>query len=61
MAPMRGLYKFTGSSADNNDSRNGKFGSVEHNNLDPVSALLRAGEIISQKSRSDVTYHAPFT
>lgn len=54
MAPMRG-HSSTGSphgsSAENHDPRLRKFGSAEDDNLDPVSALLRAGEIVGQNRR----------
>jgi hypothetical protein len=54
MAPMRGYTTMSlqeSGPADNNDPRIREFGSPEDNNLDPVSALLRAGEIVNQKSR----------
>ncbi|PSS27836.1 hypothetical protein M430DRAFT_131761 [Amorphotheca resinae ATCC 22711] len=54
MPPMRGYPNMNlqeSGPADNNDPRIREFGSPEDNNLDPVSALLRAGEIVNQKSR----------
>jgi hypothetical protein len=55
MAPMRG-YKSTGSQQqqtfgnDRQDDRFRDFGSPDDTILDPVSALLRAGEIVDRDS-----------
>lgn len=51
MAPMRGHPSTNSPHGDNNDPRIQQFGSAEDNNLDPVSALLRAGEIVNRNSR----------
>jgi hypothetical protein len=51
MAPMRGHPSASSPHGDNNDPRIQQFGSAEDNNLDPVSALLRAGEIVNRNSR----------
>jgi len=56
MAPMRGHISTTAAATsqhpvDTNDDRLRDFGSYEDNNLDPVSALLRAGEIVNRNSR----------
>jgi hypothetical protein len=53
MAPMRG-YTATvpHNGVDNNDPRVREFGSSEDNILDPVSALLRAGEIVNRRGEA---------
>lgn len=55
MPPMRGHHLNTSSPqsspGDKNDPRAKKFGSAEDSSLDPVSALLRAGEIVDLNSR----------
>jgi len=54
MPPIRGHPNTSSpqiNSADKNDPRGKKFGSREDGNLDPVSALLRAGEIVDLNSR----------
>lgn len=59
IAAMRGHHSTSsphGTSADTQDPGLQKFGSAEDNNLDPVSALLRAGEIVSLNHRAPPPY-----
>lgn len=54
MAPMRGYVTTASQVADGHDARMRDFlsaSSAEDSNLDPVSALLRAGEIVNRTSR----------
>lgn len=54
IAPIRGYTATTGvpqHTVESNDDRLRDYGSYDDNNLDPVSALLRAGEIVNRNSR----------
>lgn len=54
MPPMRGYTatSATGMGLDISDERLREFSSPDDINLDPVSALLRAGEIVDRSSQA---------
>lgn len=54
MPPIRGFAAVSsrqGSGLEISDERLREYGSPDDHNLDPVSALLRAGEIVNRSSQ----------
>lgn len=57
---MRGYTATSNQGTLDGDARYREFGSAEDNNLDPVSALLRAGEIVNRNSGGRASWSSTF-